>query len=408
MAQFHNMEYFLFTLKTALQDFSRNKVRTFLTSLGILIGVSSVVLLISFGLGLKQYIKNQFESLGTNLIVVLPGKVFSGGSFRSGPGALGGVKFDERDVNKLKKVSSVTYVVPIFSKTVSIAGSKKTEISDLYATTADMFTIRNLTIDRGRLFKKTDVEKRAKVAVIGPKLAENLFGSVPSALNRTMQIEGSAFRVIGVLDSKGGGGFGGPDFDSFIYVPYKSAYSFNPDKNFIGIYIKVENEQTVNMAKARITDSLLTRYKEDDFTVVEQTEILNAVSSIFTVMNSILVLIGAISLVVGGIGIMNIMYVSVVERTREIGIRRAIGATSKDILALFLTESVVLSLIGGISGVILSYFIVLLIQKSFPAYIDATSVIIAFGVSSLIGIIFGVFPARKAAKLSPIEAIRYE
>lgn len=402
------MNYFLFILRTALEDFRRNKVRTFLTSLGILIGVASVVLLISFGLGLKEYIKNQFESLGTNLIVVLPGKVFSGGSFRSGASGLGGVKFDERDVAKLKRIPSVNYVVPIFTRSVSITGGKKTEISDLYATTADMFPIRNLEIDQGRLFKKTDVEKRSKIVVIGPVLAKNLFGSSASALGRNVQIEGQSFRIIGILKSKGGGGFGGPDFDSFTYTPYKSAYSFNPDKNFVGIYVKVANEDAVNIAKARVTDTLLIRYKEDDFTVVEQTEILNAVSSIFSVLNTLLVFIGGISLLVGGIGIMNIMYVSVVERTREIGIRRAIGATSRDILSQFLAESVILSLLGGLGGVAISYIIVFFVQSVFPAYVDVTSVLVAFGVSSLIGIIFGVFPARKAANLSPIEAIRYE
>lgn len=402
------MNYFIFIIKTALEDFKRNKLRTFLTSLGILIGVASVVLLIAFGLGLKQYIKNQFESLGTNLIVVLPGKVFSGGSFRGGSSGLGGVKFDERDVAKLKRVPSVSYVVPIFSRAVSMTAGKKTEVSDLYGTTADMFTIRNLTIDQGRIFKKTDVDKRSKIVVIGPTLAKKLFGSSAAAVGRNVQIEGQAFRVIGVLESKGGSGFGGPDLDSFTYAPYKSVYSFNPDKNFVGIYVKVANEDAVNIAKARVTDSLLIRYKEDDFSVIEQTEILNAVSSIFGVLNTLLVFIGGISLLVGGIGIMNIMYVSVVERTREIGIRRAIGATSRDILSQFLAESVILSLIGGFSGVAISYIIVFFIQRVFPAYIDLTSVLVAFGVSSLIGIIFGVFPARKAANLSPIEAIRYE
>ncbi len=174
------------------------------------------------------------------------------------------------------------------------------------------------------------------------------------------------------------------------------------------MYIKADNEQVIPQIKTQVKTVLTRRYKEDDFSIVEQTEILNAVSSIFSILNTILVLIGAISLVVGGIGIMNIMYVSVVERTREIGIRRAIGATKRDILSQFLAESVILSLIGGIGGIIFSFLIVLLIQRAFPAYIDATSVIIAFGVSSTIGIVFGVFPARKAANLSPIEAIRYE
>ena len=200
----------------------------------------------------------------------------------------------------------------------------------------------------------------------------------------------------------------GPDFDSFIYMPYSAAISFNPSKTFFSLYVKAPNEKSIEPLKLAVEKTLVKRYDEGDFSVVEQTEILDAVTSIFAVLNNVLVLIGAISLVVGGIGIMNIMYVSVVERIKEIGIRRAIGATKRDILVQFLTESVLLSLIGGIGGILVSAVIVLLINQFFPAVISATSVLVAFGVSSLVGIVFGVFPARKAANMSPIEAIRYE
>ncbi|OIO15310.1 multidrug ABC transporter substrate-binding protein [Candidatus Gottesmanbacteria bacterium CG11_big_fil_rev_8_21_14_0_20_37_11] len=402
------MQYFIFILKTAFEDFRRNKVRTLLTSLGILIGVSSVVLLISFGLGLKQYIKDQFESLGTNLIIVLPGKILQGGGFRSGGGSLGGARFDDKDVASLKKIDTAQYVVPVFTKTVTVGGNGNTEISDLYATAADIFPIRNLEIGYGRFFEKVDLEKRGKIVVIGSKIAEKIFGSAENALDKIIKIENQGFKIIGIIKSKGGGGFGGPDFDTFSYVPYKSAYTFNPDKKFFAFYIKARNEEVIEQTKQNIKDTLLKRYKEDDFSVLEQTEILDAVSSIFAMLNIVLVAIATISLVVGGIGIMNIMYVTVTERTGEIGIRRAIGARKKDILSQFILESVILSLLGGLLGLLVSFLIVLLIHNFFPAYIDLQSILIAIGVSSAIGIVFGVFPAKKAADLSPIDAIRYE
>lgn len=403
------MSYFLFIIKFALEDFKRNKVRTFLTSLGILIGVSSVVLLISFGLGLKVYIKNQFESLGTNLIIVMPGKVLQNGSFRgSGSSMLGGIKFDEKDINDLRRVKYASLIVPVYTRSVTIQGNGISETGDLYATTADVFLIRNLEPEAGILWDKTDLEKRSKKAVMGPKIAEKLFGTIENAVGKIIKIDTQSYHVAGVLKSKGGGGFGGPDFDSFIYVPYKSALAFNPNKNFYAINIKADSEENIPILKEDIKSILLKTYKEDDFSVVEQTEILNAVSSIFAILNTVLIAIAAISLVVGGIGIMNIMYVSVIERIREIGIRRAIGATGKDILFQFISEAVILSLIGGLLGLTLSFLIVFIIQRFFPAYIDVSSVLLALGVSSAIGIIFGVFPAKRASDLSPIEAIRYE
>lgn len=402
------MDFLITVIKTGLDNFARNKLRTFLTSLGILIGVASVVLLLALGTGLKNYIESQFESLGTNLLIVMPGKILQGGSFRSGPGGFGTIKFDERDVSKLKRVDGAEYVAPAFSKNVDISFSQKTENTDMYGTSEDMFIVRNLTVNIGRSFTKSDNNKRAKVAVMGPKIAEKLFSDPNTALGKKVTLGSQTFRIIGVLDSKGGGGFGGPDLDSFVYIPYKSGISFNPDKTFITLIIKAQNQTNIKTLKNEIETVLKNRYDEDDFSVIEQTEILKAITSIFAVLNSVLVLIGAISLIVGGIGIMNIMYVSVVERTKEIGIRRAIGATKQAILLQFLIESVLLSLTGGLGGLIVSYAITLIINQYFPAEISLMSVIIAFGVSTLIGVGFGVFPARSASNLSPIEAIRYE
>ncbi|MDO8610839.1 MAG: ABC transporter permease [bacterium] len=401
------MSNFIFIFKSALEDFNRNKGRTFLTSLGILIGVLSVVILTAFGLGLKKYINNQFESLGTNIIRVVPGQILKGGSFNSS-GGLSSIRFDEKDVQKLSRLKSVEFVVPVFTKPVTVTIGKGTEAATVYASTADIFPTLNLKIQYGQLFSKSDVEKRAKIVVVGPKIAAKLFGSEDQAVDRKIKTEGQTYKVVGVLESKGGGGFGGPDLDSFIYMPHTTASVFNPDKKFLTIIVKSKSEISIADAKVEINTALLKRYKSDDFSVIDQAELLGAISSIFGILNTVLVAIAAVSLVVGGIGIMNIMYVTVTERIKEIGIRRALGARKADILSQFLIESVVLSLIGGLMGLGLAELIVLFIQKLFPAYIDLSSVVMALGVSSGIGIIFGVFPAKKAADLSPIDAIRYE
>src|SRR3989338_3238252 len=403
------MQYFLFILKSALDDFRRNKVRTFLTSLGILIGVSSVVLLVALGLGFKEYIRQQFESLGTNILIVMPGKILEGGSFSSSSeSSLTGARFEESDINRLKRIDGLSYVVPVFIKTVKTSSSESSEIGDLFATSSDIFVMRNLEAEKGVVFDKGDDEKKTKNVVIGPKIAIKLFSSTDNAVGKTLKIENVAFKVTGVLKSKGGGGFGGPDFDSFIYMPFRSALSFNPDKKIFTIYLKASDENQIPQLKEDVKKSLVKNYDKDDFSVLEQNEILNAVSSIFAMLNSILVTIAAISLLVGGIGIMNIMFVSVMERTREIGIRRAIGATRKDILYQFLMEAVALSLAGGIMGLIFSFVTVMVIQRFFPALIDYFSVMTALIVSSAIGILFGIIPSRRAAYLTPVEAIRYE
>lgn len=394
---------------SALSDLFRNKLRTFLTSLGILIGVASVVLLLAFGLGLKEFIREQFDSLGTNLVFVLPGRIFGQGGGFQATGALGGIKFDEKDLVNLKKIDESEYTVGVFSKTMKIQGEGKSEYGSLYAASSEIFPARNLEIDTGVVFDKNDVDKRSKVVVMGPKIAEKLFGQAPLALGKNIRIEGTqSYKVIGVLKSKGGGGFGGPDFDSFIYIPYKTAYVYNPDKIFVSMLLRGKTEKDVPVIKEKVKEVLLKRYKEDDFTIADSKEFISTISSIFAILNSVLVAIGAVSLVVGGIGIMNIMYVSVTERIREIGIRRALGARERDILFQFLAESVLLSLIGGVAGLGLALGIVFAIQSIFPAIIDGVSILLAVGTSSFIGIFFGVFPAKKAASLSPMDAIRYE
>jgi putative ABC transport system permease protein len=317
-------------------------------------------------------------------------------------------RFDQRDLTKLKRIPEASLVAPVVSRALNVTGEGKTESSDLYSTTGDLFTLRNLKAEYGRVFDNKDVEKSAKIAVIGPKLAEKLFGSSQLALGKTIRMQSQRYLVEGILESKGGGGFGGPDFDSFVYVPYTAAYSINTDKKFFQFYIGARTEGDIPRLKQEVEKVLLSRYKSDDFSIIEQKEILNAVTTIFNVLNIVLIAIGSISLVVGGIGIMNIMYASVTERIKEIGIRRAIGATRRDVLLQFVSEAVILSLMGGFLGLSLSFLIVLAIKPFFPAEINSISVIVALGVSSAIGIFFGAFPASRASKFSPIEAIRYE
>ena len=392
---------------SALDDFRRNLLRTFLTTLGIVIGISSVVLLIALGLGLKAFIKTQFEGLGTNIVIILPGKLFQNGKFQPGQN-IGGIQLDEKDFSSLGKVKTVEYLAPAYIKTVTVKAQGKTEIADMYATNDEIFPMRNLTLALGEYYTKSDLGKRSKKVVMGPKIAKMLFGSAEDAVNKIIKIENLSFEVLGVLVAKGGGGLGGPDFDSFIYVPYKSVLSLNPNKAFSAINAKIKNGNEIDSAKQEIKRQLLKRYKEDDFSIIEQEEIQNTVTAIYSVLNLVLIAIAGISLLVGGIGIMNIMFVSVIERYKEIGIRRSLGATRRDILLQFLTEAVLLSLLGGLLAILISYAIILIIRIYFPAYLDFTAVCIALLVSAGTGIIFGVLPARNAASLSPVEAIRYE
>jgi len=396
-----------FLLKTAFNDLKRSKVRTLLTSLGILVGVFSVIVLIAIGVGFQIFIEQQFDNLGTNLIIVFPGNVLSDdGGFQDNEGGFGSTVFDGKDVTAIKRLSKAEYVVPTFIKSTRVKAKQESKFTTLFASLPDIFVIRKLEVQEGVLFTNSDVRKKAKVAVLGPVIAEDLFGSSKAAMNQIIRIEGLRYVVKGVLKAKGGGGFGGPNFDTFVYLPLFSTFSLNPDGDILGIYVQPWSGDDVPILKEKIKEVMLRKYDEEEFSVIEQTQILGAVSSIFAMINSVLVAIGAISLLVGGIGIMNIMYASVTERTKEIGIRRALGATKKDILFHFFSESVVLSVLGGLMGLLLAVIGVFIVQRWFPAQINIVSVFVALGVSIAVGVFFGAFPAKRAANLSPIDAIR--
>ncbi|EKD62701.1 MAG: hypothetical protein ACD_52C00087G0005 [uncultured bacterium] len=393
-------------LKASIDDFKRNKIRTFLTSLGIMIGVFSVVILIGLGLGLKNYIQNQFESLGANLILILPGGGFTGegGSGIGGAALVGGVSFDEKDVNSLKRISEIDFVVPVFMKGVTIEAPREEKFGYVMGINEDGFKLMNVKAQFGKLFDNSDVQASAKVGVMGNTIAKDLFSSPADSVGKTVRLENQRFKILAVAEKKGD-----READSAIFIPYKTTYgSLNPDKTFWSIYLGVKSDELVSTAKVEAEKVLLDRYDKDDFAVTEQSELLSTINQIFSIINSVLIAIGSISLIVGGVGIMNIMYATVTDRTREIGIRRAIGATRQDILFQFLAESTLLSLIGGVLGLVAAGIIIIIIRQFFPATLNLFAAIAALGISSAIGVFFGVFPARRAANLSPIEAIRYE
>ena len=390
--------------KSAFADFRRDKVRTGLTSLGITIGVLSVVLLIALGLGLKNYISQQFENMGANIIMIMPGSGFSSGDYGAGMMIGGGAKFDEKDVRSLQKIDGLKYVVPIYMKSTTISSADKEKMGYVMAANEELFPLMNLEMVSGEAWGKTELDKKSKVAVLGFTKAVELFDNTSNAIGKTVRVEGIRIKVVGVAKK-----IGDPDQDAAIFLPYTTTFgSINPDKTFWTIYLGVPSKEMVTSVSEEAETILLKRYDKDKFSVTEQSELMSTVDQIFGIINIVLIAIGSISLLVGGIGIMNIMYATVTERTREVGIRRAIGATKSDILLQFSSESTLLSVFGGVMGLLLATGIVMLVRIWFPVALNLVAVLVAIGVSSAIGIFFGVSPAKKAASLSPIDAIRFE
>jgi putative ABC transport system permease protein len=377
--------------------------------LGVIIGVGAVILLVAIGNGLKSYVSKQFEQFGANNIFIANGDVFGqGGGFSEDSFASQlsqKVRYEDiADIRRLRENISAVSGLSISSAEVTYKQkSKKTSVVGVAGEYAD---ITNTELTAGTFFTNAEDEKKTRVAVLGSQIALELFGLV-DPIGKNIIINNQPFTVIGIAKEKGGG-FGGPSFDTYVYIPQQAWFQLFNSRMVLRIVAKVKSSDQITPAIKSVKDLLGKRLKADEFSVFEQKEILSTINQILGVLTAGLGGIAAISLVVGGIGIMNIMLVSVTERTREIGLRKAIGATPRVILIQFLIEAVVLSVSGGLIGVMIAWLLAQLMNRFLPAEVTISSVLLAFGVSAGIGIIFGVYPARKASQLSPIEALRYE
>jgi putative ABC transport system permease protein len=396
----------------ALKALWINKVRSFLTMLGVIIGVGSVVLLTSIGTGLQSFVTEQFDALGSNIIFVVPGNPLGdGGGFGNQQQAVLERFRPTLKREQLDKIIRDNRDV-ILDGTATAAGVAQMRYRDvsqnisLYGVTDTYERVQNHPAEIGKWFTQADESRGRRVILLGSSVAEEFFGA-EDPIGREIRLDAQRYTVIGVLESKGGG-FGGPNFDSFVYVPLKTLQdNFNVEVIANLIFI-ARDAELIPEAIERIESYLLTEIEEDKFSVYDQTELLATINEVLGALTVGLGGIAAISLVVGGIGIMNIMLVSVTERTREIGLRKALGATPNIILTQFLIEAALLSIIGGGIGLIIAYFGSIAMQAFFPARVTMDAVMLAFGVSTVVGLVFGAAPARRAAKLSPIEALRYE
>lgn len=397
-------------LGLAMSSLLRNKFRSLLTTLGIVIGVAAVILLVSIGNGLQQYVAGQFESLGSNTIFVMPFKATdSEGNFRGtgGPPSTTNKGFTERELRSVRRASeTITGAIPIIEKLVEVSYGGETNAAFSVSSHANYPEVRSIKVGTGRFFSEAEEKRSRRVVALGYEMAQDLFGDV-DPIGKSITVGSSSFKVVGVMAKVGGAGVG-PNIDTMIYLPLSSAQKlFNAD-TFDFIAVKVGTAAEIPQTIKFIEKALSKNRAKDEFSVVDQSQILETITNVLNMLTTGIGGIAAISLVVGGIGIMNIMLVSVTERTREIGLRKAVGATPRVILLQFLIESVTLSLLGGMIGVGLGAGGSFLINKFFPAVVSPGSVVLAFGVSALVGIVFGILPARRAAKLSPISALRYE
>jgi putative ABC transport system permease protein len=407
----------LMNLKEALQSLNANKLRSFLTILGIVIGVASVIALLSIGESAGDSITGEIESIGTNVIYILGGNTFEK---VTNPKDL--TLQDVGALSNSRRAPNVAYVAPVISggSEVSYAGEGLT--TSILGITSDYQFVQNLTMAEGEFITHTQVEGRSAVVVLGPEIAENLLGRRSGVVGNAIRIGGYPFRIVGVTEAKGGSAFQNPDRN--IYIPISTAQTRLPhgeSPNSVQyILASVNKAEEADQAIRQITDILRATHRiaprnPDDFTILNQQDFLAVASTITNVLTIFLGGIGAISLLVGGIGIMNIMLVSVTERTREIGLRKALGARKKDILLQFLTESVLLSMFGGTLGIGLGWVIAFIVSRVAINYgtpmmisVTANSILLATLFSAAVGIFFGYYQANRAASLAPVEALRYE
>lgn len=408
--------------KTSTRSLIHGKMRSILTMLGIVIGIASVIVLMSIGQSAQNLIVAQVQGIGSNLIVVIPGKP-SNGKFSPPASEQGAIitTLQQQDVNALEREPSISAVAPLVGGQADVVYGNNDSTESFQGTTANMFQIRNLAIGQGFQFTQADVDSGNHVAVIGPDLATTLFGANISPINKTIRLKNISFRVVGVL-AKGGTGAFGVDQGNIVIIPVTVA-----QKEILGIsyfstlMIEANPNYDIAFVTSRITfvlahDHGITDPNKYDFNIETQADILSILGSITSILTFFLAAVASISLIVGGIGIMNIMLVAVTERTREIGLRKAVGATDRDVLQQFLIESVLLCFFGGLIGITLGlvivagiYFLVTgLSTVAWTFAFPASAVILSLVVSTVAGVAFGIYPARKASRKNPIDALRYE
>ena len=409
------MTTFLQSLLIALRALRVNKMRSLLTMLGIIIGIAAVIAMVAIGAGASKMISDQIASIGSNLLLVIPGSTTSGG-LRSGSGGMPTLTFDDARAIKTE-CPSVADVAPTVRGSAPIVYGNQNWSTIVLGVTPEVLTVREWSLSAGRNISNSDVDGAAKNCIIGQTVADNLFGSA-DPIGRVIRIKKIPFTVIGVLDKKGQSPQG-TDQDDTIFIPLTTAqrkvFGSQFPNTVNAMMIQAKSADVLKQAEDEVTSLLDQRHrigptKERDFTIRNLSEILAVSEQSSKVMSILLGAVASISLVVGGIGIMNIMLVSVTERTREIGIRMAIGAKQRDILMQFLTEAVLLTTCGGIIGMGLGVVGAIMVSKlmKWPTLISTEAIVIAFLFSAGVGIFFGFYPARKAASLNPIEALRYE
>jgi len=397
------------SILTAINSLRANKMRSALTMLGIIIGVGSIILLVSLGSGARTEITNALQGMGSNLLIVVPYKLdLSGNLMQQGSPALSVNKLTMKTADEIGRVIGDTKrVSPVIQRQSVVTNGRKKFYGIINATSENEFEVRNIRLARGRFYTQTEVESAKRVAVIGETVAKTLFGD-EDPIGKYFVCKGRKIKVIGIQEPKGKTlTF---DLDSFIWMPVTCGIKIFGTTNPNLILVKASSTEMVDKDAAEIRKALSKHLSSDEFSVVTQSDILSFAKDITKILTYLLGGLAGISLIVGGIGIMNIMLVSVTERTREIGIRKAVGAKTRDILIQFLVESVVLSLVGGTIGVILAILGSKLYESIFHFQTQVTIwiVLLAFLFSMLVGIFFGVYPARKASRLDPIESLRYE
>ena len=399
--------------KIALRALANNKLRAFLTMLGIIIGVASVIAMLAIGQGSKKSIQQQISEMGSNMIMIHPGAEMRGG-VRQDPSAMQTLKLE----NYEKLSEECTYlsgISPNVSSSGQLVAGANNYPSSVSGVSMDYLTIRQLTVEQGEMFTENDIRTSAKVCVIGKTIVDNLFPDGSDPIGKVIRCNQIPFRVIGVLKSKGYNSMG-MDQDDVVLAPYSTVMKRLLAQTYLsGIFASALTEDMTDEAVDEITTILRREHKlketdDDDFTIRTQQELSSMLNTTTDLMTTLLACIAGISLVVGGIGIMNIMYVSVTERTREIGLRMSVGARGVDILSQFLIEAILISITGGLIGVIIGCGASFMNKTiaHWPVFIQPWSVLLSFLVCTVTGVFFGWYPAKKAADLDPIDALRYE